>query len=277
MPQPQPHYWDVLEHSLQTVDKLELLVTQLQRPAAGPGQSPPERSSLAGNLREIQQLLYEAEEQDIFQLALLAAPRMKLAALLHDIGKPATFTTDEEGHIHFYGHPQAGVPLALQVMRRLSASTQDRRLVQQVTTHHMRPGQLGQTGMVTPRAIRRYFVELGPTGIAVALFSLADHLATRGPLLAHQLSSTDDKATLHSWEQHVAVVSLLLTRYIRQRESILPPRLLSAEELMRHFDLKPGPRVGQLLEAIAEAQADGSVRSREEAFWFAEERLQHIE
>ncbi|MFL5707309.1 MAG: HD domain-containing protein [Ktedonobacteraceae bacterium] len=277
MPQPQPHYWDVLEHSLQTVDKLEMLVTQLQRPAAGPGQSPPERSSLAGNLTEIQQLLYEAEEQGIFQLALLAAPRMKLAALLHDIGKPATFTTDEEGHIHFYGHPQAGVPLALQVMRRLSASTQDRRLVQQVTTHHMRPGQLGKTGMVTPRAIRRYFVELGPTGIAVALFSLADHLATRGPLLAHQLSSTDDKATLHSWEQHVAVVSLLLTRYIRQRESILPPRLLSAEELMRRFDLKPGPRVGQLLEAIAEAQADGSVRSREEAFWFAEERLQHIE
>jgi hypothetical protein len=46
---------------------------------------------------------------------------------------------------------------------------------------------------------------------------------------------------------------------------------------MRRFDLKPGPRVGQLLEAIAEAQADGSIRSREEALWFAEERLQHME
>jgi hypothetical protein len=91
------------------------------------------------------------------------------------------------------------------------------------------------------------------------------------------LSSTDDKETLHSWEQHVVVVSLLLTRYIRQRESILPPRLVSAEDLMHRFNLKPGPRVGQLLEAIAEAQADGSVRSREEALWFAEERLRHIE
>ncbi|HET7639106.1 MAG TPA: HD domain-containing protein, partial [Ktedonobacteraceae bacterium] len=218
-----------------------------------------------------------AEEQNIFQLALLAAPRMKLAALLHDIGKPATFTRDGKGHIHFYGHPQAGVPLALQVMRRLSASTQDQRLVQQVTTHHMRPGQLAQMGTVTPRAIRRYFVDLGPTGIAVALLSLADHLATRGPLLGHQLSSADDKEILHSWEQHVAGVSLLLTRYIRQRESILPPRLVSAEDLMHRFNLKPGPTVGQLLEALAEAQADGSVRSREEALWFAEERLQHRE
>src|SRR5258708_19772777 len=71
MPQPQPHYWDVLEHSLQTVDKLELLVTLLQRPPAGPGRSPPENSSLAGNLTEIQPLLLQPQKQGNFQLAFL--------------------------------------------------------------------------------------------------------------------------------------------------------------------------------------------------------------
>src|SRR5205085_4590489 len=111
-----------------------------------------------------------------FQFANLTSPRMKMAALLHDIGKPVTYSVDEAGAIHFYNHPRAGVPLAQQVMTRLSASTQDRRLVQLVTSHHMRPGQLGQNDPITPRAIRRYFVDLGPTGIYVALISLADHL-----------------------------------------------------------------------------------------------------
>src|SRR3989442_508863 len=225
-------------------------------------QSPWETS--LGDLQEIQVLLREAEQQGLFRLASLAAPRMKLAALLHDIGKPATYSTDEEGDVHFYGHPQTGMPLAIQIMKRLSASKHDSRLVQQVTVHHMRPGQLGQGSPVTPRAIRRYFVDLGPTGIAVALFSLADHLATRGP-----------QPLMDAWPRHAAVVRLLLTRYIRERESILPPQLVSAEELMRSLKLEQGPLVGQLLDAIAEAQAEGQVRSKEEALWLAEERLQH--
>src|SRR6266700_3707019 len=152
----------------------------------------------------IRALLQEAQEQGVFRLGDLKAPRMKLAALLHDVGKPVTYKVDKDGGVHFYHHEQAGVPLAQQVMRRLGASTQDRRLV-----------------------------ELGTTGIAVALFSLADHLATLGP-----------QPLTDAWEQHVAVVRLLLVRYIRERESILPPRLVSAEELMRRLKLGRGGEVG---------------------------------
>ncbi len=260
MPQPSPHYWDVLEHSLETVGTLEQLALLLQGDVEQIRQSKWETSD--GDLVEIQTLLHEAEEQGIFQLALLAAPRMKLAALLHDIGKPATYMTDDEGLVHFYGHPQIGVPLAQQIMKRLTVSKHDSRLMQQVTAHHMRPGQLGQVSPVTPRAIRRYFVDLGHTGIYVALFSLADHLATQGP-----------QPLTASWERHVSVVRLLLTSYIRERESILPPQLVGAEELMRRLKLEPGPIVGQLLEQLAEAQADGLIHSKEEAFWLAEEYL----
>ena len=300
MEQPSPHYWDVLQHSLQTVGMWEQLVGLLQKPAEEIRQSPLERmiqsqqvkqmkqvkqvkqtpdeigaSGLEGvegcTLVEIQALLREAEEQGIFSFGALNAPAMKLAVLLHDIGKPATRTIDENGAVHFYGHPQAGVPLALQVMKRLRASTQDSRLVQLVTAHHMRPGQLGLHGAVTPRAVRRYFADLGPTGILVALFSLADHLATRGPLLGRNEEAEGSKAS--SWGQHVAVVCGLLREYIRNRESILPPRLMSGEELMKRLKLSPGPIVGELLELIAEAQAEGRIHSREEALWLAEEWL----
>jgi poly(A) polymerase len=260
MRQPAPHYWDVLEHSIESVGALERVAQLLQ------GQT--ERRNivgapLAGALgAEIRTLLREAGQQGIFSFTALTAPRMKLAALLHDIGKPVTYFHDEEGEIHFYNHPQAGVRIVEQIMKRLCASTQDRRLAQLIAAHHMRPGQLAQGGPVTPRAIRRYFVDLGPTGIYIALLSLADHLATLG------LQPTTD-----SWERHLGVVRLLLTRYTRQRDSILPPRLISPEELMRRLKLQPGPIIGQLLDLIAEAQAEGKIHSKEEALWFAEEQL----
>ncbi len=318
MSQPNPHHWDVLQHSLQTVGMWEKLVELLQQPAEEIRQSPLEqmghvqqvqqsvdesrKSSLEhmrqvqqsqqvqqvrqtpdetresglehgeeGGLVEIQALLREAEGQGIFSFAALSAPAMKLAVLLHDIGKPATRTVDEDGAVHFYGHPQTGVPLALQVMKRLKASTKDCRLVQQVTAHHMRPGQLGLSGPVTPRAVRRFFVDLGPTGIFVALFSLADHLATKGPLLGSDEEEGQGASKAGSWRQHVEVVCGLLRDYIRNRERIMPPRLISAEELMKRLQLSPGPIVGELLEQIAEAQAEGVIHSKEEALWFAEE------
>ncbi len=261
MCQPAPHFWDVLEHSVESVAALERFARMLQegRDDAGDYEV---KGQVSIDMASIRALLQEAQEQGVFRLGDLKAPRMKLAALLHDVGKPVTYKVDKDGGVHFYHHQQAGVPLAQQVMRRLGASTQDRRLVELVTAHHMRPGQLAQSGVVTPRAIRRFFVDLGPTGIAVALFSLADHLATLGP-----------QPLTDAWEQHVAVVRLLLVRYIRERESILPPRLVSAEELMRRLKLGRGPQVGQLLDQIAEAQAEGMVRSKEEALWWAEEWL----
>lgn len=248
MRQPRPHYWDVLEHSVESVGALERLAGMIQTDGEG-------------HWQEMCALLREAEEQGIFRLTDLTMPRMKLAALLHDIGKPVTYTLDDGG-VHFYHHQQAGVPLVRRIMARLGASVQDRRLVELVTAHHMRPGQLARVEAVTPRAIRHYFVDLGPKGIAVALFSLADHLATLGP-----------QPLTESWERHLAVVDLLLTQYIRERERILPPRLVSAEELMRRLKLEPGPLIGQLLEQIAEAQAEGFVQSKEEALWLAEERV----
>jgi hypothetical protein len=54
-------------------------------------------------------------------------------------------------------------------------------------------------------------------------------------------------------------------------ETIAPPRLLDGNEVMNEFSLNPGPRVGEILEAIREAQATGKVETREEALSFARE------
>lgn len=263
MLQPSLHHWDVFDHSLETVTTLENLIALLQQSPEEIAQSPLEVGG-QGDILALKELLMEAEQQHVFSFETLTSPQMKLAALIHDIGKPGTHAVDGEGNITFYHHPQAGVPVAQQILRRLSVSTQESRLIQQVVAHHMRPGQLSHDAM-TQRAIRRYFVDLGPNGIYVSLASLADHLSMRGP----------DPLTIH-WQRHRAAVRTLLTSYIRERQHILPPRLIQSEELIRRFNLKPGPIIGQLLELIAEAQAEGEVHSKEEVIWLAEEKLQQL-
>ncbi len=262
MLQPGLHHWDVFEHSLHTVEALERLATLLTL-------TPQEMMETTlvdrgrDNILELQALLHEAEQAGYFQFASITSPAMKMAALLHDIGKTTTQVLQEDGKITFYGHPQAGIPLVQVIARRLSLSTQDQRLIRQVVANHMRPGQLSHD-TITARAVRRYFVDLGPVGIPVALVSLADHLAMRGP-----------EPLTEAWEHHLATVRLLLTRYIREQEVTLPPHLVQPEELIRKLNLEPGPIVGQLLEQIAEARADGTIHSKDDAFWFAQEKLEH--
>ncbi len=263
--QPRPHHWDVLEHSLQTPGMLQMLTQAL---VEGP-------DSFRLNLRDedtrrifeqIQSLLAQANDQGIFKVTELSSAPMRLAALLHDIGKPPTYTVDEQGNVHFYGHPKKGAEMLPQILKRLGASTQERRLAQQVAAEHMRPGHLAQLTEVTTRAVRRYFVDLGPVGIPVALISLADHLATIGPQEFNQ-----------SWPMHLALVHLLLRSYICERDSILPPRLVSPQELIQHFQIQPGPIIGQLLELLSEAQTERKVQSKTEALWFVEEQLKLLQ
>lgn len=67
------------------------------------------------------------------------SPSLMWAALLHDIAKPITFTVDEAGRGHFYGHPEAGCELARAVMRRLSCGNDLMRDVALLIKYHDKP------------------------------------------------------------------------------------------------------------------------------------------
>lgn len=62
---------------------------------------------------------------------------LRLAALLHDVGKPACFTTDETGRGHFYGHAKVGEQMADEILRGLKAPTALREEVVWLIGHHM--------------------------------------------------------------------------------------------------------------------------------------------
>src|SRR5260221_6744100 len=89
MRQPGPHHWDVLEHSLESVGALERVARMVEQGSESTGRE--------DDLAEIRVLLHEAETQGIFAFERLKAPGMKMAALLHDIGKTVTYSKDEDG------------------------------------------------------------------------------------------------------------------------------------------------------------------------------------
>jgi hypothetical protein len=65
------------------------------------------------------------------------------------------------------------------------------------------------------------------------------------------------------------ICRILLENYWEKpAETVSPPGLLNGKDLMTEFDLKPGPQIGELLEAVREAQATGKVDTREAALNF---------
>jgi hypothetical protein len=120
----------------------------------------------------------------------------------------------------------------------------------------MRPLLLTQTGKPpTRRAIYRFFRDAGPAGVDVCILSLADMLGTYGPALP-----------VETWADLLEVVRVLLQAWWEQpEESVSPPPLLNGHELVDELKIEPGKIVGEILEAIREAQASGTVQTRLEA------------
>ena len=179
--------------------------------------------------------------------------------LLHDIGKSATQTIEPDGRIRFLGHDEKGAIVAGKRLSFFSFSNEARQRGRRIVEGHMRPLFLANDRRVpSRRTIYRYFRDLGPAGIDVALLSIADHFAT------YEGSRVDE-----SWESLRAVLDALLDTYFNgYEETIAPPRLLDGREIMDELGLAPGQEIGRIVRLLEEAQAAGEVASRVEALAF---------
>lgn len=88
--------------------------------------------------------------------------------------------------------------------------------------------------------------------------------------LADFLAATGNEVDPRTWERQVQDVRWIWNLRNERPEVIDPPRLIDGHELMQALSLNPGPRVGELLERVREAQAAGEVRTREEALLCAQ-------
>ena len=266
VPQSRPHRFDVWRHTLRVVETVEGVVATATGEPLPAGLAclasvpAPAWGDLARSIsqfaRPIQNHL-AVEVSDRRDRRLL----LKLAGLLHDVGKLETQTMDEEGHMHFYGHESVGARKAATWMRNLRFSRDEVAWIRTITEAHLRPGHLAQAEGLSRRAIYRYFRDTEDAGIDTVLLSLADHLATWGPRLREKC-----------WTNLLRVSELLLYHYFEEREEVIAPQLpVDGYDLMRLLDLQPGPEVGRLLDLLREAAAAGEAETREELLNLARE------
>jgi poly(A) polymerase len=185
---------------------------------------------------------------------------LMLAALLHDLGKPATASQDEDGRWRFLGHEGVGAEIAEERANSLRLSNAERQRLVTIVANHNRPLWLDDP---TPRAVHRFWHQTGEAGVDICLLSLADYLGTVGAYIEQD-----------AWLAFVERIHLLLEAYYDRYDSlVLPPALVDGNQLMRTLRLKPGPIIGELLDLIREAQVTGEVSSPEEAFQLAQTHL----
>ena len=236
------HHLDVLSHELETVAQCDRMLAGFEE------FSEPLRAPLADYCRRM-----PVDRRPMGAL-------IKLAGLHHDVGKPATRRVKPDGDVWFIGHEHFGSTLVESLIERLRLSNQEGRTLTLLVEHHLRPGFLSREPQLTRRAVFRFFRDLGDDGPACLLLWWADRLATRGPL-SNTAQIPDQRARLEE---------LLRAYFFKPEEAIRPPKLIDGHELMQALGVPPGPLVGQLLRAIEETQAEGKLRSKDEAVALAQ-------
>lgn len=188
-------------------------------------------------------------------------------ALLHDIGKSITMERGKDEYTQHSGHARISADLAWDAARRLQLSNAEAAWVKMMVRGQMDPLPLvNKQASLSRRAIYRFFNETGDVGIAVALLSMADFLAIYGGRVPHE-----------KWERIVGITRKLFAAWWEHHEDLVSPDLfLDGNDLQNEFGLAPGKQIGQLLEALKEAQAVGRVTSLAEAMAFIHSQLDQI-
>jgi poly(A) polymerase len=184
---------------------------------------------------------------DVYGHTLLTVERvpadlvLRLAALLHDVGKPSTATPDGS----FTGHENVGAELARSALERLRFSQKEIDTVVKLVRLHLRP--VYYRSEWTDGAVRRLARDAGPQIDLLMALARADVAASAYP----------EPEKLDELQARLDAVR-------RERPSRLAP-LVTGEDVMRVRGLGPGPEVGRIKQRLHELVIDGEIAPAREA------------
>ena len=170
------------------------------------------------------------------------------AVLFHDVAKPITARVDETGRIRFNEHDRIGAEMTEATMRRLRFSGAEIEVAVEMVRQHM---VFKDTPKMRVAKLKRF----------MARPSFNEELEL------HRVDCESSHRMLDNYQ------FLLRKREEFANEPIIPPPLVRGDDLIA-FGLKPGPKFGEILEAVETRQLEGSLRTRDEAFaWVKQEYL----
>jgi poly(A) polymerase len=165
-------------------------------------------------------------------------PTLAWGALLHDVGKPATFRVAPD-RIRFDDHVDVGVKIAEEICERLRFSKQDTAQVLVLVDNHMRFGHVSRMKESTLKRFMR-------------LPGFEEHLALHR---ADSLASHGNLSTYEFLQKKLAEIPV---------EQFRPSALISGDDLIA-AGYQPGPRFREILDAVEDAQLEGQLLSRDAA------------
>ncbi len=180
-----------------------------------------------------------------------ASATLAWGMLLHDVGKPATFTPPDPAkpgdRIRFNGHVDVGVAISREILNRLRFSNEECEQILALVKHHM---QFGDVMQMKQSTLKRF----------LRLPKFEEHLALHR---ADCMSSHGMMGMYAFAKQHYEELG---------EEEIRPKLLLTGADLIA-AGYRPGPAFKGMLEVAEDAQLEGAVTTREEALRLVEEKF----
>ena len=239
------HHLDVYDHTIAVLERL--LEIEADLPAYVGERAP-----------EVEALLDEPLADGLSRRVAL-----RLAAVVHDLGKPAT-KGETAGYITFIGHDRVGAEIAAGLCERLRASRRLSAYLAGITANHLRLGFLIHELPLGRRRVLDYLRATDPDPVDVTVLTVADRLAARGSGVV---------AGPEMVQAHLELAREMVGEGLDWLRDGPPRAPVRGDELAAALGIEPGPELGRLLEEVEAGVFAGEVSGPEDALALARSAL----
>ena len=233
------HHLNLFDHSIETVRQTEINF-----------ENAPE---------EIQKILLNNDLGQASRKSFL-----KIGAFLHDIGKPDTWTIEEDtGRHRFIMHDEVGSVKIVPILKEMKFSKKQTEYIKNLIKFHIYPSALVSQEGVTEKAKLKFCRKMHPYTFDIILLAMSDRLSARGPAITQEM--VDDNIN------NLKLLAKKCQEYAE--EEIAPKPFLNGNEIIKITGLKQSKELGDIIKHFYNAQLEGKFTDKNSAVIYLKEFL----